>query len=690
MVPGPTTRNCLFCHAAHPGTGRALNTRMELGRRFFLQLLGGTATLAGCSSTSEEDETEDELGASEYDVIIVGSGAGGGPLACNVARQGLKVLLLEAGDDQGKNQNYKVPAFHGKSTEDSTMRWDYYVRHYASGERQGRDTKMKDTLGRPQPGILYPRAGTLGGCTAHNAMITVRPHDGDWDELARITGDARWGAAAMRPYFQRLEKCNYMPGSPDHGSDGWLETNRADPKIAIGDKKVRKILTSAVATLTESSGSILGRLGELIDDVQGLLDVLKVDLNAGEPGRDKREGLFNIPLATTSKGERNGPREYIVRTMDRDYAVGGRVGRLTVKTKALVTRIVWDEDRASGKLRAAGVEILPGAHLYGADPAANASKPNGAPSIERVRAGGEVILSAGAFNTPQLLMLSGVGPADHLAQKQIKVELPLPGVGGNLQDRYEVGVVTKLDSDFDLLAKCTFAEAGQADPCLDEWKDGGKGPYTSNGAIGGIVKRSRSATTSDPDLIIFCLPSTFYGYQNGYAKKAIQDKNHYTWAILKGHTNNTAGTVRLVDKNPRNTPDINFRHFEEGYVDARGQRNDAAMNADLDAVVEGLELVRSINDFATNKLPWPFELSAVEEWPGAAVPVGDRQKAREFVKNEAWGHHASCTAKMGPDGDPTAVLDSKLVVRGTDNVRVVDASVFPEIPASSSSRRFTW
>ena len=344
-----------------------------------------------------------------------------------------------------------------------------------------------------------------------------------------------------------------------------------------------------------------------------------------------------------------------------------------------MTRILWDEDRTSGKLRAVGVEVLPGAHLYGADPAATTSRPDGAPTTERVRDGGEVILSAGAFNTPQLLMLSGVGPADHLQQKQIPVKLPLPGVGANLQDRYEVGVVTNVDSDFDLLAKCTFGEPGQADPCMDDWKRGG-GPYTSNGAIAAIVKRSRTATTPDPDLIVFCLPSTFYGYQVGYAKKAIQDKHHYTWAILKGHTSNTAGTVRLVDNNPRNTPDINFRHFEEGYLDARGQRDDAAMNADLDAVVEGVELVRAINEFATKKLPWPLNLDATEEWPGAMVPAGDREKAREFVKNEAWGHHASCTAKMGAPNDPNAVLDSKLVVRGTDNVRVVDASVFPKIP----------
>ena len=102
---------------------------------------------------------------SSYGYIIVGSGAGGGPLACNLAKAGQKVLLLEAGGDH-ENYNYQVPVFHGLATEDEDLKWDYFVRHYTSDEQQRRDCKFV-----PQrDGVLYPRAGTLGGCTAHNAM----------------------------------------------------------------------------------------------------------------------------------------------------------------------------------------------------------------------------------------------------------------------------------------------------------------------------------------------------------------------------------------------------------------------------------------------------------------------------------------------------------------------------------------
>ncbi len=653
----------------------------SLGRRLFLKLLGASASAAaaGCSAAQddEDDSSDDALAqTSGFDVIIVGSGAGGGPLAANLARQGLKVLLLEAGDDQGKNVNYQVPTFHPKSTEDDAMRWDYYVRHYSDGARQGQDTKLKN-----QPGILYPRAGTLGGCTAHNAMITVRPHDSDWDEMARITGDASWSAAAMKPYFQVLEKCNYMPGAAGHGTDGWLETNRADAKLAVGDSKIRKILVSAIATLTPDGGGILGRLGELVDDVQGLVNVLTKDLNTPDPNRDATEGFFNIPLATTRDGKRNGPRDYIVRTMDRDFVVGDRVGRLTVRTNALVTRILWDDAREGGKLRASGVEVLPGSRLYGAAPGSKSAQPTGAPIPFTVRDGGEVIVSAGAFNTPQLLMLSGVGPAEHLravGPTPIDVKLPLAGVGKNLQDRYEVAVVTETDTDFDIIGKCTFNDPAKGtDPCLVDWQHG-TGVYTSNGAVGGIVKRSGFGATNDPDLFVFCLPGDFRGYVLDYAKAAIADKRHYTWAVLKAHTQNRAGTVRLVDSNPRRTPEINFHYFDEGYTDARGNRDASALSNDLEAVCAGVELARSINDFAVNKLP--IGLKGREVWPAAAAPAGDKASLREWVKNEAWGHHASCTARMGADGDPEAVLDSKLVVRGTSNVRVVDASVFPKIP----------
>src|SRR5438270_13666902 len=168
-----------------------------------------------------------------FDYIVVGSGAGGGPLAANLARRGMRVLLLEAGGDSG-NFHYQVPCFHGLASEDPAYSWDFFVRHYEDDGRQQLDPKYDPT----RDGVFYPRAGTLGGCTAHNAMITVYPYDSDWDRIAEATGDASWSSTRMRGYFERLESCRYRPAWLDtpinlsgHGYKGWLPVSQADPLL---------------------------------------------------------------------------------------------------------------------------------------------------------------------------------------------------------------------------------------------------------------------------------------------------------------------------------------------------------------------------------------------------------------------------------------------------------------------------
>jgi choline dehydrogenase len=287
-----------------------------------------------------------------------------------------------------------------------------------------------------------------------------------------------------------------------------------------------------------------------------------------------------------------------------------------------------------------------------------------------------VILCGGAYNTPQLLKLSGIGPKEELERFRIPVRVDLPGVGTNLQDRYEVAVVSEVKKEFVLLENLAMGEPApgqEPDAALREWREHRTGIYTSNAVIVGILKKSRPELPA-PDLFVFAVPGFFKGYYKGYSQdRANPDlatkHNLLTWLVMKAHTKNRAGTVTLRSTDPRDAPEINFHYFYEG--------TDRDDGEDLDALVEGFRLIRKINRIAIDKGVVKREI-----WPRPEDNIQDETAIRDFITREAWGHHASCSCPIGADDDPMAVLDSRFRVRGVQNLRVVDASVFPRIPGT--------
>lgn len=597
-----------------------------------------------------------------YEYIVVGSGAGGGPLAARLALAGHKTLLIEAGDDQGDSYNYTVPAFSAKSSEDEAMAWNFFVRHYADDEQQARDFKTTYTtpgggeytgLNPPEgstiKGTLYPRAGTLGGCTAHNALITVYPHQSDFDSIASLTGDSSWSADNMRKYFTRLENTGYLlPITPGHGRDGWLHTDVAPVSLILQDAQLLSLFLGGAFAL-----------GNLTNTIFNLATLIASDINKDSASRDTKPGYYQIPLASED-AHRNGPREFLLAVHDATTSSGAKKYPLDIRTNCFVTKVTFDN--SSSEPVATGVEFLDGQHLYRASPR---SSPSNTGTPGSATASREVIVAGGVYNSPQLLKLSGIGPESELSAHGIPVLVDLPGVGTNLQDHYEISVQGHTPKDYSILKGCTFADSPSDDPCLARWENpilGNHGIYASAGSGAAMLHTSKQASSADFDLFVFGAPANFRGYFPGYANEAVARHDWFTWTVLKAHPRNSAGTVTLRSSDPLDVPAITFNYFN----------STASAAADLDTLTEGVQLAR---DAFTRQLV-PIE----EVLPGEDIT--SREQIHQYAKDTAWGHHASCTCPMGPDDDEMAVLDSKFRVRGVRGLRVVDASVYPRIPGT--------
>lgn len=366
----------------------------------------------------------------------MGSGAGGSPLAARLALAGHSVLLVDAGEDHGTDRQVQAPALHPYTSEYNPIRWDFFVDHYADEEQGLKDSKYTyltpdgdywqkldlsdDTPpeGSEKKGILYPRTGALGGCSMHNALVMIKPTDKDWNDIATLTGDDSWSSDNMNGYFKKLEKNEYLQGvlSGGHGSDGWLPT-RLTPTILIAqDFKVLSLLAAA-ATATGK-----GLLGSLVNTVTGILDVLTLDINTDSETRDTEDLIYQIPLSMNDEYIRTGPRDFVLQVANAKNEDGSKKYKLDIALNSLVSKVNFDTSEDVPK--ATGVDYLFGKSIYRAD--SRASKKDGGVSGS-VFATREVIVSGGAFNTPQILKLSGVGPAAELNALDIPVIKDLPG-----------------------------------------------------------------------------------------------------------------------------------------------------------------------------------------------------------------------------------------------------------------------
>jgi choline dehydrogenase-like flavoprotein len=658
-----------------------------------------------------------------FDYIVVGSGAGGGPLAARLALGGKRVLVIESGGDPaidkaGKPRDiHAVPAYNGAATEDPESSWSFSVRHYSDDAKQAKDSKYtpyKDPAanrGVGKGGIFYPRAAAIGGCTSHHAMIIIRPNDSDWDKIARLTGDESWRSENMQGYFPRIERCLFYavykgflgrilggllwliqaiatlinPRSQldtgGHGFFGWQPTSFIDPiviaGIARGDRTFLGLLIDVIwsALAAKDAKSMLKRALFRLQIIQFL------DPNVRDRYIPHRDHLSLISIGTDGK-QRLGVREWLLKVRD-DHS-----DRLVIQTNVHAQRLIFTRDAGNPTPRAVGVEIAFGENLYRASPKHDGRGPVKA---EMLFARQEIIVAGGAFNSPQLLMLSGIGDAKALnalgiegprdaAGQALSAPINLPGVGANLQDRYEVSVVTDIKNDFSTLKDAAFNPTDEEDPLLLQWQRDKTGLYTTNGGALAMMLRSPASTAADnnPDLFVFGAPAAFRGYYWDWSKELLYatkgagkiQRNLWSWIILKAYTHNDKGEISLRSSDPFDVPEIDFNFFPPG----------KGSDEDITALAFAVNRMREING----------SISAVKSQIQPKPDIADDPATLiNWIQEEAWGHHACGTCRIGQDkwtadvstlSDAGAVLDSRFRVHGVRGLRVVDASVFPKIP----------
>lgn len=444
--------------------------------------------------------------------------------------------------------------------------------------------------GEPEPGldgrtIQHDRGKTLGGSSSINGMVFIRGHARDYDTWQQM-GCKGWSYADVLPYFKRME--SYAGGDNEHhGHDGPMQIKRP---------KAEGPLFEAFLKAGEQAGY------PLTDDICG----------------ERQEG-FGLFDQSTYKGERwSAARAYLDPAKARP--------NLTIVTDVHVHRLVMEGTQATGVL------------FHTA---------NG--TMQTATASKEVILSAGAIGTPHILMLSGIGPGDHLRKMGIDVVRDAPGVGSNLNEH----------PDFVLRYRCKkpvtlypYTKGLRKLAAGLQWLVSRDGVCASNHFEAVACVRS-SAGVDYPDLQICLSPIAMqFGSWDPIPEQAFQ----VHVGLMRAHSR---GDVRLRDANPTSPPRIKVNYLDDP--------------RDRDLLRKGARLIREIVS-----QPAFDDLRGDEIFPGDAVQTDDELDAAltEAVDTQ-W--HLTCTAKMGSETDPMAVVDPSGKVYGMTGLRIVDASIMPQV-----------
>lgn len=504
--------------------------------------------------------------AGSYDYVIVGAGAGGCVLANRLsAKPEVRVLLLEAGGHD-RNPNIHMPAGLGRIVNNERINWGYYTE------------AEPELLGRP---LYWPRGRVLGGSTSINAMCYTRGHRLDYDEWARVAGP-EWGYEQVLPYFLKTED-NQNGANAYHGTGG---------PLAVQNLRYTNVLSRAFVEAGVAAGFARSE-----------------DFNGAEQAG---VGLYQVM-------QKNGVRASAATAYL--HPVRARTN-LTVITRALATRVVFENGRA------VGVEYV---HRGVASTA---------------RAEREVLLACGAIATPQLLMLSGVGPVAELVRHGIDVRVDLPQVGQNLQDHLDFCTVQRS-------TRAVTYEFNAARMLLVgmQYMLTKNGPGSSNIAEAGGFVRSPLAIDQRPDVQFHFVPAQLDNHGrnrlpgNGYTLHA---------CALRPRSR---GAIGLRSAKPEDAPRIFARYLSDPF--------------DLKIMFEGIKLARTVLAKA------PFEpYRGREVFPGEGVTAHDQIESVLRRKAETI-YHPVGTCRMGTDN--ASVVDPSLRVRGVEALRVVDASVMPTL-----------